>query len=84
MDIKNLAYILEAYKCRSINKAAQNVYISQSHLSSIIKNVESEIGYAVFIRTPSGLTYQFACRVSGSADDSYFNHFYNIYWILLV
>lgn len=56
MDIKNLAYILEAYKCRSINKAAQNVYISQSHLSSIIKNVESEIGYAVFIRTPSGLT----------------------------
>ena len=47
MDIKNLAYILEAYKCCSINKAAQNVYISQSHLSSIIKNVESEIGYAV-------------------------------------
>lgn len=56
MDIKNLIYILEANKCRSINKAAQNVFISQSHLSNIIKNVEKEIGYSIFIRTAIGLT----------------------------
>ncbi len=56
MDIKNIIYILEAYKCQSINKAAQNVFISQSHLSSIIKNTEQEIGYPIFHRTPSGLT----------------------------
>lgn len=55
MDIKNFMYILEANKCRSINKAAQNVFISQSHLSSIIKNVEKEIGYNIFIRTATGL-----------------------------
>lgn len=56
MDIKNLMYILEANKCHSINKAAQNVFISQSHLSSIIKNVETEVGYNIFIRTAAGLT----------------------------
>lgn len=55
MDIKHLGYILEAYKCRSVNKAAQNVFISQPHLSSIIKGVENEVGYQIFNRTPSGL-----------------------------
>lgn len=56
MDIKNLTYILEAYRCQSINKAAQNVFISQSHLSSIIKRMEEEIGYPIFVRTASGIS----------------------------
>lgn len=56
MDIKNLTYILEAYRCQSINKAAKNVFISQSHLSNIIKHMEEEVGYPIFIRTSTGLT----------------------------
>lgn len=47
MNTEHLVYILEAYKCGSVNKAARNCYISQSHLSTIIKNVEQEIGYPV-------------------------------------
>ena len=43
MNTEHLVYILEAYKCGSVNKAARNCYISQSHLSTIIKNVEQEI-----------------------------------------
>lgn len=43
MDIKNLTYVLEAYRCQSINKAAKNVFISQSHLSNIIKHMEEEV-----------------------------------------
>lgn len=45
MNTEHLVYILEAYKCGSVNKAARNCYISQSHLSTIIKNMEQEIGY---------------------------------------
>lgn len=55
MNTEYLVYILEAYKCGSVNKAARNCYISQSHLSAIIKNVETEIGYALFYRTPNGI-----------------------------
>lgn len=56
MDIKYLSYILEAYRCQSINRAAKNVFISQSHLSSIIKQAEQEVGYPIFIRTAKGLS----------------------------
>ena len=52
MNTEHLVYILEAFKCGSVNKAAKNCYISQSHLSAIIKNVEDEIGYTLFRRTP--------------------------------
>ena len=56
MNTEHLSYILEAYKCGSVNKAARNCYISQSHLSTIIKNVEQEIGYPLFHRTANGIT----------------------------
>ena len=55
MNTEHLTYILEAFKCGSVNKAARNCYISQSHLSSIIKHVENEIGYSLFHRTASGI-----------------------------
>ena len=55
MNTEHLVYILEAFKCGSVNKAAKNCYISQSHLSAIIKNVEDEIGYSLFRRTPNGV-----------------------------
>ena len=55
MNTEHLVYILEAFKCGSVNKAAKNCYISQSHLSAIIKNVEDEIGYSLFRRTPNGI-----------------------------
>lgn len=56
MNTEHLFYILEAYKCHSINKAAKHCFISQSHLSSVIKNAEAEIGFVLFRRTSSGIT----------------------------
>lgn len=55
MNIEHLIYIVNVYKCGSINQAAKNCYISQSNLSNIIKNIENEIGYSLFFRTKSGL-----------------------------
>ncbi len=54
LDINHLEYIVEVAKSGSINKAAQNLFISQSNLSSIIKNIETEIGYVIFARNTSG------------------------------
>ncbi len=56
MNTQYLEYILEANRCGSVNRAAKNCFISQSNLSSIIKNVEDEVGYPIFYRTPSGIT----------------------------
>ena len=44
MNIQHLEYLIEVYNCGSINKAAKYHYISQSHLSKIIKNLENELG----------------------------------------
>ena len=63
MNIEHLEYLLEVYNCGSINKAAKYHYISQSHLSKIIKNLENELGYTLIIRSKSGLTFTHAGTV---------------------
>lgn len=55
MNTEHLPYILEVCRCGSVNKAAKNLYISQSNLSSIIKNIETEVGYALFKRGGAGI-----------------------------
>lgn len=55
MNIKYVMYAVEINKCGSINKAAQNLYMSQSHLSECIKKLEEEIGYKIFQRTNIGV-----------------------------
>ena len=55
MDIKYFKYVLEISECGSINKAAQNLQLSQPNLSVCIKNMESELGFPVFRRNSSGI-----------------------------
>ena len=44
-------YIYAVYKARSFNKAAQELYISQSSLSTTIKRAEEKIGLPIFDRS---------------------------------
>lgn len=55
MNTLHINYLLEIAKSSSINKAAQNLHISQPNLSGIIKKVETEIGYEIFLRTQNGV-----------------------------
>ena len=48
MNIKHLSYVVEICRCGSINKAAQNLYISQSSLSGSVKSLEEELHYQLF------------------------------------
>lgn len=50
MDIKMMEYVVEIERCGSINKAAKNLYLSQPNLSNALKNLESELGYTLFVR----------------------------------
>ena len=41
-------YVYEVYKEQSFSKAAENLYISQPALSSMIKKIETKIGMPLF------------------------------------
>lgn len=55
MTIAQLKYVLEIAKTSSINKAAQNLFISHSALSNSIHNLEQELGNQIFLRTHKGV-----------------------------
>lgn len=56
MNLNSFSYVIEIERCGSINRAAQNLYISQSNLSSALKALEDELGYHIFSRTSKGIT----------------------------
>ena len=44
MNLNQLKYVIEIARTRSINKAASNLFVSQSVLSTAIISLEKEIG----------------------------------------
>ena len=55
MNLTHLRYIVEVARTGSITKAAQNLYMGQPNLSKAIKDLEKNVGTAVFMRTPKGV-----------------------------
>lgn len=56
MTLQQLKYILDIAQCNSITKASEKLFISQPSLSASLKEVEKEIGFAIFTRNNRGLT----------------------------
>ena len=50
MTLQQLRYLIAIAEYGSINAAAQNLYASQSNLSTAIKELEQELGITVFTR----------------------------------
>jgi DNA-binding transcriptional LysR family regulator len=55
MTIVQLKYAVAVSEAKSMQRAAQNEYVSQPNLSSAIKALESEIGVQLFERSHSGV-----------------------------
>ena len=55
MRIEHIEYVLEAARCNSISKAAQNLFIGQPTLSMAISAVENELQGKIFYRTNKGI-----------------------------
>ena len=55
ITLQQLKYVIEVSRSRSISKAAQNLFISQPSLSNAIKELENELGIAIFLRTNKGI-----------------------------
>ncbi|WP_313530006.1 LysR family transcriptional regulator [Anaerotignum sp.] len=56
MTLMQLEYIIEIYQCGSMNKAAQNLFVSQSAISTAIKELEDELGITIFVRSNRGIS----------------------------
>ena len=55
MDILHLTYFVEVARQESFTKASETLFVSQSSISKLIKNLESELGLPLFDRTPRGV-----------------------------
>lgn len=55
MRMEHLDYLLEIDKYHSISAAARELFIGQTALSSVVKSIEKEVGFAIFRRTHSGV-----------------------------
>ena len=62
MDLDQMRYFVAVAECRSITKAAQQLYISQPSLSRSIAAVEEEAGTLLLDRTTRPLSLTFAGR----------------------
>lgn len=56
MKLNQLKYVVEVAKVGSINRAAANLFVSQSVLSTTINKLEKEIGHAIFTRSNHGVS----------------------------
>lgn len=56
MTFLQLNYVCEVCDCGSINKAAQNLFVSQSNLSNSISELEKELGIKIFSRCNRGIS----------------------------
>lgn len=55
MNIQQLRYVIEIARQGSFNKTSQTLFISQPALSNAIKDLETELGYSIFIRDRKGV-----------------------------
>lgn len=56
MKIEHLRYLIAVAEHRSINQAAQSLYVSQPTLSKSIKSLETELGVFLINRTKTGVS----------------------------
>lgn len=56
MTLNQIEYMVKVAEQGSINKVANMSFVSQSVVSSAIKNLEQELGRSLFIRTARGVT----------------------------
>lgn len=57
MTFMQLTYLVEISKCGSMNKAAQNLFLSQTGISTAVRSLEEELGIQFFTRSNRGIEF---------------------------
>ena len=61
MTLQQLINVVETYRCGSISRAAEKLFMAQPNLSTSIRSLEEELGIQIFKRTSKGIE----CTESG-------------------
>jgi len=74
LDLSHIRTFLEVYREGSITKAAAKLHLSQPTVTQHVKALETQIGSALFERTPRGIAptghaHDLAARAAGQLDD---------------
>lgn len=56
MTLTQLHYIITIAQTKSLNKAAEQLFVSQPSLTSAVKELEKELGITLFYRSGRGVT----------------------------
>lgn len=56
MTLQQLKYIVEIVNRGSMREAASRLYVSQPSLSAAVKELETELGFDIFIRSNKGIS----------------------------
>ena len=54
MTLQQLKYVIEIADSNSMNEAAKKLFISQPSLSGAVKELETELGFDIFLRSNRG------------------------------
>ena len=65
MTLQQLKYALTIADCGSMNEAAKQLFISQPSLSETMKELETEIGLDIFLRSNRGIVIAGGRRIFG-------------------
>ncbi|WP_298031973.1 LysR family transcriptional regulator [uncultured Dysosmobacter sp.] len=57
MTFQQLTYVVEISRCGSINKAAHKLFLSQSGISTAVRELEEELGIQFFVRSNRGVEF---------------------------
>lgn len=57
MTFQQLNYVVEIFRCGSINKAAHKLLLSQSGISTAVRELEEELGIQFFVRSNRGVEF---------------------------
>ncbi|MBO4591455.1 MAG: LysR family transcriptional regulator [Eubacterium sp.] len=55
MTLQQLKYVIEIADSNSMNEAAKKLFISQPSLSGAVKELETELGFEIFLRSNRGI-----------------------------
>lgn len=55
MTLQQLVNVVETYRCGSISRAAEKLFMAQPNLSTSIRTLEEELGIQIFKRTSRGI-----------------------------
>ncbi len=77
MELKQMQYLVVCAQKQSVSRAAEALYTTQPNVSKVIRSLEDELGFDLFIRQGQGIqltdkgnrVYDYACRIMENVEN---------------